>query len=147
MTATGLFLGQVNILGSATTAEIPMTRYAAATCIAWEDDGSQIVTVREIDSTGTNADQTLDPSLLAYKAPGIGGSWTAGPVVSSGAFDLVDDTASDCLVITVLASELSDGYDSIEFTHDGGAGETCVVILHAAAVQRTPTNLTSSLTA
>jgi hypothetical protein len=136
-----------NVIGSATTAEIPLTRYAAATCIAWEDDGSQIVTVREIDSTGTNADQTLDPALPAYKGPGVGGTWSAGPTVSSGAFDLADDTTNDCLVITVLADELSDGYDSIEFTHDGTAAETCVVILHDAVVQRTPTNLTSSLTA
>ena len=151
MTASGVLLGQVNILGSASGITVPLTRYQTATFICWEDNGSQVVTVTELDSTAANAEQALAVAgANDYISPGVGGSWTAGPgttTSTSGVYDLDDDATNDTLVINVNADQLSDGYDSVQFTNDGGATETNVVILSDAKVQRIPTNLTSNLTA
>ncbi len=151
MTASGVLLGQVNILGSASGITVPLTRYDTATFICWEDDGSQVVTVTELDSTAVNAEQALAvDGANDFKGPGVGGTWTAGPGTldaTGGVYDLVDDTVNDTLVINVSADSLSAGYDSIQFTADGGAGETNVLILSDPKVERIATNLTSSLTA
>ncbi len=151
MTASGILLGQVNILGSASGITVPLTRYETATFICWEDNGSQVVTVTELDSTAVNSEQALAiPGANDFKSPGVGGTWTAGPgttTSTSGVYDLVDDSTNDTLVINVKATDLSSGYDSVQFTNDGGATETNVVILSDPKVERLPTNLTSNLTA
>ena len=151
MTASGLFLGPNNILGSASGITIPLTRYDTCTFICWEDNGSQVVTVTELDSTAVNSEQALPvDGVNDYAGPGVGGAWIAGPGTldaTGGVYDLADDATNDTLVITVRADQLSDGYDSVQFTADGGAGETNVALLTDAKVQRLATNLTSSLTA
>ena len=58
--------------------------------------------------------------------------------------DLGDDTVNDSMYITVDAAQLSDGYDGVQVTVDGGI---LTAIVHDLAVQRTPANLKSNIVA
>ena len=114
----------------------------------FEAAGAVVLTVTEVDSTGTNSEQALAiPGANDYKAPAVGGSFSAGPgttTSTSGVYDLADDATNDMLVVDIAATALSDGYDSVQATADVGI---LVAFLYDPVVQRVPTNLTSNLTA
>ncbi len=148
MTASGVAIGNTfNVIAESTTLDVPLTRAATVTFLSFLAAGTQELTITETDSTGTNSEQALAPSQGALKMPGVGGTWSAGPDASGGSlnvFDLSTDATNDLLAVTIHAAELSDGYDSVQCTAATG---TCYAILTDLLVQRTPTNLTSNLTA
>lgn len=139
-----LGLGRVfNVIPAASGVTVYLTRASAVSFVTFEDDGSTIATMTEVDSTGTNVEQALDTVFQPYKGPGVGGTWTA-MAEQDDTVDLADDTANDCMVLTVHHSQLSDGYDGVQCTVDGGI---CIAIIHDLTIQRKPANLASSLTA
>lgn len=142
MSASGLALGRLfNVVRVADGVAVKLTDASAVTFITYEDDGSTIATMTELDSTGVESEQALDVDFEPYKAPGVGGTWTA-MTEQDDTVDLGDDGTNDAMALTVHASQLSDGYDSVECTVDGG---TVVAILHDLTVQRAPENLASPL--
>ena len=137
-------LGRVfNVVASASGVTIPLTRATAVSFVTFEDDGSTIATMTEVDSTGTESEQALDVTFHPFKGPGVGGTWTA-MAEQDDTVDLGDDTTNDAMVLTVHASQLSDGYDGVQCTVDGGI---CIAIIHDLTVQRDPANLKSSIVA
>ena len=132
-----------NVITAAAGIDIPLRRYGAIEFYSFEDDGSTIMTVQEVDSTGTNGDQNLDVDFEPHKCPGVGGAWTA-MAEQDDTVDLADDTTNDTLFIVVHATQLSDGYDSVKVTVDGGI---LIAVLIDLAVQRAPANLKSSIVA
>ena len=144
MSASGVGLGRLfNVIMVATTLDVPLTRASAVTFISFEADGTTIMTVTETDSTAVNSEQALDVDFEPHKIPGIGGTWTAIAEQDS-TVDLGGDATNDCLAITVHASQLSDGYDQVQVTSDGGI---MIAIIHDLLVQRAPANLASNLVA
>lgn len=144
MTAVGQGLGSVfNVVANASGISIPLTRAQSVAFVSWEDDGSTILTVTEDDSTGTNSEQALDVTFTPHKSPGVGGTWTA-MAEQDDTVDLGDDTTNDSLYIDVQASQLSDGYDSVQCTTDG---TQLMAIIYDLNVQRSPANLASNIVA
>jgi len=133
----------VNVLTAASGITIPLTRAGMCEFYSFEDDGSTIMTVTELDSTGTNSEQALDVDFEPHKAPGVGGTWTA-MAEQDDTVDLGDDTTNDCLYIVVHATQLSDGYDSVQVTVDGGI---LTAVIGDLVEQRAPANLKSNIVA
>lgn len=137
-------LGRVfNVVPAASGVTIPLTRATAVSFVTYEDDGSTIATITEVDSTGTNGEQALDVDFEPHKAPGVGGTWTA-MAEQDDTVDLGDDGTNDCMVLSVDAAQLSDGYDGVQCTVDGGI---CIAIIHDLTEQRAPANLKSNIVA
>ncbi len=137
-------LGRVfNVVPAASGVTIPLTRASAVAFVTFEDDGSTIATITEVDSTGTNSEQALDVDFEPHKAPGVGGTWTA-MAEQDDTVDLGDDTTNDAMVLSVDAAQLSDGYDGVQCTVDGGI---CIAIIHDLTEQRAPANLKSNIVA
>lgn len=137
-------LGRVfNVVPAASGVSIPMKDCAAVSFVTFEDDGSTIATITEVDSTGVNSEQALDCDVYPHKAPGVGGTWTA-MAEQDDTLDLGGDTTNDAMVFTVGANQLSDGYDAVQVTVDGGI---CIAILHDLNVQRKPANLATNIVA
>ena len=132
-----------NVVPAASGVTIPLTRATGVTFITYEDDGSTIATMTEVDSTGTNSEQALDVDFEPHKAPGVGGTWTA-MAEQDDTVDLGDDTVNDAMHLYVHADQLSDGYDGVQCTVDGGI---CIAIIHNLTVQRAPANLASNIVA
>lgn len=142
--ALGTPLGRVcNVIPAASGVTAYLTDYDTAMCITYEDDGSTIVTVTEVDSTSTNSEQALDVPFRPFKGPGVGGTWTA-MTEQDDTVDLGDDGTNDAMILAVNSDQLSDGYDGVQFTADDG---TCLVVLCDPKVKRNPANLRSTLTA
>ena len=147
MTQTAL--GRVcNISTAASGISFPLTRAGGIMYATFEAAGAVVLTVTEVDSTGTNSEQALAVAgANDFKAPAVGGAFTAGPgttTATSGIYDLSDDATNDMLVVDIQADQLSDGYDSVQATADVGI---LTAVIYDLAVQRIPTNLTSNLTA
>jgi len=133
-------LGRVfNVIPAASGVHIPLTNASAVSFVTYEDDGSTIATIKE--SIDGASEQALDVTNYPFKAPGIGGTWTA-MAEQDDTLDLGDDTTNDCMVFTVHASQLTDGFNCVEVTVDGGI---LIAILHDLTVQRYPANLASNL--
>ena len=134
-------LGRVfNVIPAASGVHIPLTRAAAVSFVTFEDDGSTILTLKE--SIDGLSEQNLAVIDHFAKGPGVGGTWTAVTQAAAATFDLADDTTNDAVVVTIHGSQLSDGYNCLEATVDGGI---CVAIVHDLTVQRTPANLARSV--
>jgi len=137
-------LGRVfNVVQNASGVTIPLTRASGVSFVTFEDDGSTIATITEVDSTGTNSEQALDVTFNLFKGPGVGGAWTA-MTEQDDTVDLGDDTTNDAMCISVHAGQLSDGYDGVQCTVDGGV---VTAIIHDLLVQRDPANLKSNIVA
>lgn len=133
-------LGRVfNVIPAASGVHIPLTRAAAVSFVTYEDDGSTIATIKE--SIAGASEQALDVTLNPYKGPGVGGTWTA-MAEQDDTLDLGDDTTNDCMVFTIRGDQLSDTFDSVEVTVDGGI---CIAIIHDLYEQRKPSNLPSNI--
>lgn len=136
-------LGRVfNVVPAASGVHIPLTLANAVSFVTYEDDGSTIITIKE--SVDGASEQNLAVIDLIHKAPGVGGTWTKVTQAAAATYDLSDDTTNDATVITINAESLSDGFNCVEATVDGGI---CVAIIHDLAVQRTPANLPSNVDA
>jgi NADPH-dependent ferric siderophore reductase len=142
--SAGYGLGRVfNVVQNASGVSIPLTRATGVAFVTFEDDGSTIATMTEVDSTGVESEQALDVDFYPFKGPGVGGTWTA-MAEQDDTVDLGDDTANDSMVLHVHAEQLSDGYDSVQCTVDGGV---VTAIVYDLTVQRNPANLASSIVA
>lgn len=145
MSASGEGLGRVfNVVPAASGLTIPMKDCAAVSFVTYEDDGSTILTLTELDSTGTESEQALAAIAKVHKGPGTGGTWTAVTQTAASTYDLSDDTTNDAVVYTVRAEQLSDGYDSVQCTVDGGI---CIALLHDLHIQREGANLATNIVA
>lgn len=130
-----------NYVAVANGVHIPLTNAAGVTFFCFEDDGSQIVTLKE--SIDGDSEQNLAVIDKVYKGPGVGGTWTKVTQTAAATFDLADDTTNDCIAIYVDASDLSDGYNCVELTNDAGTGVSAII--HDLLVQRAPENLARSV--
>jgi hypothetical protein len=134
-------LGRVfNVIAEASGKHVKLEDAASITFTGYENDGSTIVTIKE--SIDGASEQNLVVLTRAFKAPGIGGSWTAVTQTAAATYDNGDDGTNDQWCINIGADELSATYNTIEATVDGG---TCIAIVHDLAVQRAPQNLASSV--
>lgn len=135
-------LGRVfNVVPAASGVHIPLTNASAVSFVTYEDDGSTIATIKE--SIDGASEAALDCDVYPHKAPGVGGTWTA-MAEQDDTLDLGDDTTNDCMVFTVSAEQLSDGFNCVEVTVDGGI---CIAIIHDLMVQRDPANLATNVDA
>jgi len=130
-----------NVVAQASGVHIPLTNAAGVTFVCFEDDGSQIITLKE--SIGGQSEQNLAIIDKVYKGPGVGGTWTKVTQAAAATYDNADDTTNDAVVLYVPATSLSDGYDCVELTNDGG--NPVIAIIHDLAYQRAPENLARSV--
>ena len=136
-------LGRIfNIVHEASGVHIYLRDGEAITYSVYEADGSQVVTLKE--SIAGASEQNLVVIDKIYRAPGIGGTWTKVTQTALATFDNTDN-ASDQLVFTVHASQLSATFNCLELTTDEGSGLGVVAIVHDLNVQRDPANLQSSV--
>lgn len=150
MAATADGLGRLfNVIHESSGLDVPLTKAAAVTFVSFLAAGTQTLTFTQTDSTGVNSEIALNifanddnRDSRAHVGPGVGGTWTAKVEASDNTI-AAGGATDDTLVVTVRAEQLSDGYDRVQCTTDGG---TCVAIIHDLLVQRKPTNLQSSLT-
>lgn len=123
MTIAQQLLGQANFVAAASGQIIDMRDYGAVTFLSFLDAGTQSLTFTQHTDDGTGSPGTetaLATTNDAYKAPGTGGTWSAGPTPSSGVYDLSTDAVNDAMVITIRADQLSDNNRFIECTADSG---------------------------
>lgn len=129
-------LGRVfNVIPAASGVHIPLTHAQAISFVTFEDDGTTIATIKE--SIDGLSEQALDCDVYPHKAPGVGGTWTA-MAEQDDTLALGGDTTNDCMVFTVNAAQLSDGFNCVEVTTDGGI---LIAIVHDLVQQRKPANL------
>lgn len=141
MSATGRGLGRVfNVVAAASGVHIPLAAGQAVSFVTYEDDGSTIITLKEsVDGAG---EQALTVITEIHKAPGIGGTWTQVTQTAAATYDLADDTTNDSVVLTVLAESLSDGFNCVEATVDGGI---IMAFIHDLNIGRVPANLAKNV--
>lgn len=134
-------LGRVfNVVPAASGVHIPLKDASAVSFVTYEDDGSTILTLKE--SIDGSSEQNLAVITRFHKGPGVGGTWTLVTQSAGATFDLSDDTTNDATVLTVRAEQLSDGFNCVEATVDGGI---CVAIIHDLNVQRAGAVLATSV--
>lgn len=132
-----LALGNIlNVIPAASGVHIPLTHADAVTFVTYEDDGTTILTFKQ--SIDGASEANLAVITTAHKAPGVGGTWTAVTQAAATTFNLASDTTNDCAVVTVHANQLSDGYNCVECTTDGGI---CIAIIHDLTMKRKPSRL------
>ena len=137
-------LGDVfNVVAVASGVTIPLTRASTVSFVTFLDAGTQVATITEVDSTGTNSEQALDVTFAPHKSPGVGGAWTA-MAEQDDTVDLSTDATNDCMVLSVHATQLSDGYDGVQCTLSSGI---TIAVITDLAEQKTPANLTSNIVA
>ncbi|GIH23010.1 hypothetical protein Aph01nite_13200 [Acrocarpospora phusangensis] len=130
-----------NVVPQANGVHIPLRGASGVTFVCFEDDGSQVVTLKE--SVNGLSEQNLAVISKVYKAPGVGGTWTKVTQNAAATFDLADDTTNDAIAIYVGADQLSDGFDCVELTNDGG--NPVIAIIHDLHSQRAPERLPRSV--
>lgn len=128
-----------NVVPQASGRHIKLEQAQAVTFVCFEDDGSQIVTLKE--SVNGQSEQNLPIIDTVWKAPGVGGTWTKVTQTAAATYDNADDTVNDAVAITVRADQLSPGYNCVELTNDGG--NPVIAIIHDLNAQRAPENLPS----
>ena len=134
-------LGRVfNVIHEASGVHIPLKDCQAVSFVNFLAAGTQTVTLKE--SIDGASEQNLAKIVRVYKGPGIGGTWTKVTQAAAATYDNSTDATNDCIVFTVNADTLTDGYNCIEVTSGTG---TCIAIIHDLLVQRTPGNLVSSV--
>jgi hypothetical protein len=115
------------------------------TFICYENGGAQAITIKE--SIAGASEQALAVVTELFASNGVGGVMTRETTDANGALGTGDsaivkkDTEPfDQAIFHIGASELSDGFDSVEVTVDAGQ---CIGIVHPL-VQRAPQNLPAS---
>jgi hypothetical protein len=142
MSAPGTGLGRVfNTIAAASGIHIPLSNASAVSFITYLDAGTQVATIKE--SVNGASEQALDCNVTPFKGPGVGGTWTV-MAEQDDTLSLATDATNDCMVFTVMAEDLSDGFNCVEVTVDGGI---CIAVIHDLKVSRYPANLKSSLVA
>ena len=132
-------LGRVfNVVHEASGVHIPLTNAGAITYVTFVAAGTNTATVKE--SVNGASEQALDVTMYPFKGPGIGGTWTAMAEQDDTLTN--NDATNDCMVFTIQADTLSEGFNCVEVTMDAG---TCIAIIHDLLSQRNPANLPSSV--
>lgn len=132
-------LGRVfNVIAVASGVRIPMHDADGIAFVCYEDGGATDLTIDESNAASGGTTQNLATVTRFFTSNGVGGAWSLQTQSAAALVEPSDDTAQDCAVIHVSADELSDGFDYIECTSDGGS---VVAILYDLAVQRAPENL------
>jgi hypothetical protein len=112
------------------------------TFVVYENGGATAIGLKESIAGASEQNLAVINDYLA--GDGIGGVLTHETADANAELDddyamvKKDTTPFDMAILYVGASQLSDGFDSVECTVDGG---TCVAILHGLSVQRNPVNL------
>ena len=131
-----LALGDVaNFVPEASGVHLDMTDYGSITFVSFVATGDNTLTLRE--SIDGASEQLLAAIDLIHKAPGVGGTWTEVTQTAGSAFTNADAT-NDSFAITILSTDLSDGFNSLEATVDAG---TCFAFLGHLRDRRNPTRL------
>ncbi len=140
-------LGRVfNVVAFASGIHISLENASGVTFVCYENGGAQNITIKE--SIDGSPEQALAVVTELYANSGIGPVWTRNTTDANGALGTGDaaivkkDTeAFDTAVFYIGADELSDTYNNVEVTVNGG---TVTAIVHDLLVQRTPVNLVSA---
>lgn len=141
--ATLEFLGaDVVPVAAASGVPIYMGDASAITFVSYEDDGSTILTLTESQDSSATGEQALAVFDRFHKFPGVGGAFTLVTQTAAGTIDLGDDTTNDAVIVTVRADRMSDGFDYIECTVDGGI---LMAFKHGLADQRSGANTRSPI--
>ncbi len=135
-------LGRFNVVAFASGIHIDLSNASGVTFVCYENGGAQNIDIKE--SIAGASEQLLSVVTKLYASEGIGGVHTKETSDANGALGTGDgaivkkDTAAfDTAVFYIGASELSDTFDSVEVTVDGGTVLAIVDML----VQRAPENL------
>ena len=136
------FVGPNAPVAAASGAWISMVDCRAVTFIAFEDDGSTILTLNQAtDNAGTGA-AALAAIDKVVKFPGTGGAYTEVTQTAAETYDNADDTVNDAFAITVLDSDLTDGNTHIRAAVDGGI---LMAIRHSLVHPSRPNRLESPI--
>ena len=136
----GYGLGNVyNVVPNASGVHVYLRDGERIDFITFEDDGTTIATIKE--SIAGASEQALDVTNYPVKGPGIGGTWTV-MAEQDDTLSLLTDAVNDSMVFTVAANQLSDTFNCVEVTVDGGVVLALILNLN---VQRKPANLQSSV--
>jgi len=131
-----------NAVAVASGEHVSLKNAQGVTFLCFEDAGAQAIAIKE--SIAGQGEQALAVLNHYYASDGVGGVWTRETADANGTLDNAssmvkkDTTNFDCAAIYIDASDLSDGFDSVEITVDGGS---CIAIVHDLKVQRDPANL------
>ncbi len=137
----GLGLGRVfNVVANADGVPVKLDHAAAVTFVAYLDAGTQTISLSELNNGASEASLAVIDKL--HKGPGVGGTWTEVTQSAAASFDLTTDATNDAIVVTVEASELSDGFNEVEANVDSGI---VFAITHDLSMKRAPQNLPSSV--
>ncbi len=135
-------LGRVNIVGFCSGIHIDLSNAVGVTFVCYENGGAQNIDIKE--SIAGASEQLLSVVTKLYYSNGVGGVITKSTDDANGALGTGDGAivkddalAEDQAVFYIGASELSDTFDSVEVTVNGGTVTAIVDLL----VQRAPENL------
>ena len=120
-----------------------LENYSGITFACYEVAGAQNIDI--IESIDGASGQVLSTVTVLYTTNGVGGVFvrdtddaSGAPGTGDGAIVKKDDVITNQATFYIGASELSDTFNSVEVTVNGGE---CVAILHDLLVQRRPENL------
>ncbi len=133
----------INIVGFASGIHIDLSNASGVTFVCYENGGAQNIDIQE--SIAGASGQLLSTVTELYASDGVGSVHTKETTDANGALGTGDgaivkkDTlAFDQAIFYIGADELSDTFDSVEVTVNGG---TVTAVVHDLLVQRTPENL------
>ena len=137
-------LGRImNIIGFASGIHVSLKDAAGVTFVCYENGGAQNIDIKESKAGADEAVLAVVTELFASE--GIGGVHTLETTDANGALGSGDaaivkkDTAPfDTAIFYIGEDELSDDFDSVEVTVNGG---TVTAIVHDLSIQRAPENL------
>ena len=136
----------INIVGFASGIHIDLSDAGGVTFVCYENGGAQNIDIKESKAGASETPLAVVTEL--YASNGVGGVHTKETSDANGALGTGDsaivkkDTPLfDVATFYIGASELSDLFDSVEVTVNGG---TCMAIVHGLLVQRAPENLVAS---
>lgn len=131
------FLGRVgNVLAVADDVYVPLKDAEAVTFVGVLTTGDTWTLTEASDAAGTGAAVLATMDHYAVQAT-VGAAWQE--LTQAAASTIVTTSSQDCVVVTINASELSDGKDWVKLASTSTG--TVVAILHDLKVQRAPAKL------
>jgi len=127
-----------NVVAVAGGVAISLRGASGVSFVGKEDTHATVYTFTQTLAGAGAAPLLLDPDY--YASDGDGAVWTHVAAAGTPAATLTKGAGAgeDCIVFYVGANELTEGYDGVVCTPDGG---TLVAIIHDLVVQRDPVNL------
>lgn len=131
------------VVHQASGKHVSLANASAVTFVVYEDGGATAIGIKE--SKAGASEQNLAVVSELFCSDGVGGVTTRETTDANGALGdgdaaivKKDTTNFDQAVFTIRAEQLTDLFDSVEVTVDGGQ---CTAIIHQLKVQRDPANL------